>query len=414
MYLPHLMLGYAAATLLVLIGCRVTARGVPGLAGVQMLSWGLVASLVGMLFISLRAVTPLWVAIVLANLAIFVYSVLFYAALIQCLGARSRIAIWGTGLLLADLAGNLYFTYVEPSLSARILVANLLPVVCNIASAALLFRARVVPVQSDSRNAGRRYLIGALAWLQVVDALAAVARCVLTVLYPPEDIMHVDLIQVAGSYSYLLLNLGAGAGLLGLAFWLQREELYARANTDGLTGLLNRRAFDEILIRELRRAHRLAHPLPVMMADIDFFKRVNDSLGHQAGDEVLRHVANTLRRTLRPADVLCRFGGEEFAILLRESKPNQAADIAERLRTGVASIPDLPGGVRVTISIGLAISRPGESPEGLIARGDQAMYRSKREGRNRVSISADTGDCDPSEIQAAPRLVQGSDTPKSA
>jgi diguanylate cyclase (GGDEF)-like protein len=409
MYLPHLMLGYAAATLLVLIGCRVTARGAPGLAGVRMLSWGLAASLVGMLFMALRAVTPFWVTMVLANLAILVYSVLFYAALTQCLGARSRVARWGSGLLLADIAGNLYFTYVEHSLTARILIASLLSAVCNIASAALLFRALAIPVQSGFRNAGRRYVVGALAWLQVAIVAAAVVRCTLTLLYPPADIMHVDMIQIAGSYFYLILNLGAGAGLIWLAFWLQREELYTRANTDGLTGLLNRRAFDEILARELRRAQRVAHSLPVMMADIDFFKRVNDTLGHQAGDEVLRHVANTLRLTLRPADVLCRFGGEEFAILLRESKLRQAPDVAERIRTGVASIPDLPGGIRITISIGLALSLPEEPPEELIARCDQALYRSKREGRNRVSIASDQPATEGAHTSPQPQFVPARD-----
>ena len=413
MYLPYLMIGYAAATLLVLIGCRVAARVVPGLAGVQRLSWGLVAALVGMLFLALRAHTPLWVTLVMATLAVFTYSVLFYAALIECIGVRSRIVFWGAALLLAGFIGNLYFAYVEPSITARLLIAIILPAACAIVSTRLIFRSRPILVQKHCRYAGCGYIIGTLAWLQVAIVIAAVLRCVLTILYPPSDVMHVDLVQLGGSYLNLLLNLAAGASLIWFAFWLQREELYTRANTDGLTGLLNRRAFEEILARELNRANAGGRSLPVMMADIDFFKRVNDTLGHQAGDEVLRQVAATLHRTLRPADVLSRYGGEEFAILLRESKPRQAPEAAERLRSAVAGITDLPNGTRITISIGLAGSLPGETLDELMARCDQALYCSKREGRNRVSIAADTKDGEPSAPRPGPRLVE-SGTQRSA
>jgi diguanylate cyclase (GGDEF)-like protein len=413
MYLPYLMLGYAAATLLVLIGCRVAARVVPGLAGVQRLSWGLVAALVGMLFLGLRAHTPLWVTLVMASLAAFMYSMLFYASLTECLGIRSRFVLWGTALFSIGIAGNLYFAYVAPNLADRFLIAIVLPAVCAVFSAMLIFRNRATLARCNCRHAGCGYITGTLGWLQVAIAMVASVRTALTMVYPPSDMMHVDLIQVGGSYLNLILSLASGANLIWLAFWLQREELYTRANTDGLTGLLNRRAFDEILVRELNRANAGRRSLPVMMIDIDFFKRVNDTCGHPAGDEVLRLVAGTLHRTLRPADVLCRFGGEEFAILLRETKPRQAPDAAERLRAAVAAITSLPNDIRVTISIGLAGSLPGERLEELIARCDQALYCSKREGRNRVSIAADTKDGEPSALRPGPRLVE-SGTQRSA
>jgi diguanylate cyclase (GGDEF)-like protein len=400
------MIGYAAATLLVLIGCRVAARVVPGLAGVQRLSWSLVAALVGMLFLALRAHIPLWVTLVIASLAVFSYSALFYAALIECIGVRSRIILWGVALFVAGVAGNLYFAYVEPSITARRLIAIALPAVCAVISAVLIFRNRQVIARNHSRYVGLRYIIGTLAWLQVAIVVVAAVRCALTILYPPSDIMHVDLVQMGGSYVNLLLNLAAGASLIWFALWLQREELYTRANADGLTGLLNRRAFDEILLRELSRAVHTGRPLPMMMIDIDFFKRVNDTLGHPAGDEVLRQVAKALHRTLRPADVVARFGGEEFVILLRETELRRSPEVAERLRTAVAAITGLPNGIGVTISIGMAGSVPGETSDELIARCDEALYRSKREGRNRVSIADKTKDGTPSAIQAGPSLVE--------
>jgi diguanylate cyclase (GGDEF)-like protein len=147
-----------------------------------------------------------------------------------------------------------------------------------------------------------------------------------------------------------------------------------------------------------------------MLADIDFFKRVNDLWGHPGGDEVLRQVAGALRRALRPSDTLARFGGEEFAVLLQEENLARATNVAERLRAGVAALSRLPGNTRITISVGVAASLPDETPEELIARCDQALYRSKREGRDRVSVAADAISGDPASAPLSPRLVQSTET----
>ncbi len=141
MYLPYLMIGYAAAILLGLVGCRVAARALPGLPGVRFLSWGLAAVFAGMVLYALRPVTPLWVTSVVANGTILVYYVLLYAALAQCVGVPSRVFRWGTGLLLAELAANLYFSYGYPSLTIRFLVTALAPAVSSVAAAAVLSSA---------------------------------------------------------------------------------------------------------------------------------------------------------------------------------------------------------------------------------------------------------------------------------
>ena len=414
MYLSYLMLGYAAAILLTLVGCRVAVRALPGLPGMRLLSWGLGVAFVGMLLFALLPIAPLWATALLGNSSILLYSLLYFAALARCLGVRSRVAVWGTALFAAQLATHFYFAYDRPSLLTRFLVTTLFPLVCTVAAAVLLFRRKSAPDSRGFRSAGRHYLVNAMAWLQVLIATGAVVRAIMTVLHPPSQVMELDLEQSAFTYLNVILNLGAAAGLVWLAFFVNREELYARANTDALTGLLNRGAFDEILARELNRAEAGGRSLPTMLADIDNFKRVNDTWGHQAGDEVLRRVANVLKLTLRPADVVCRFGGEEFAILLRDTKQRRAADVAERVRTAVAAIEDLPHGIRVTISIGLAGSIPGETPPELVARCDQALYHSKREGRNRVSIAAGTNDGEPSALQPGPRLMQASETQRPA
>jgi diguanylate cyclase (GGDEF)-like protein len=414
MYLPYLMLGYAAAILLTLVGCRIAVRALPGLLGMRLLSWGLGAAFAGMLLFALLPVVPLWVTAMLGNSSILLYALLYLAALAQCLGVRSRVGIWGTGLFVAQLALHFFFAYNRPSLLTRFLVTTLVPLVCAVAAAVLLFRQRSAGDCRAFRSPARCHLVNAMAWLQVLITTVAVVRALMTALRPPSQVMELDLVQSAFTYLNLLLNLSAAAALIWLAFLMNREELYTRANTDGLTGILNRRAFDEILARELNRANAGGRSVPVMMADIDFFKRVNDTLGHPAGDEVLRQVAGTLLRTLRPADVVSRFGGEEFAILLRETKPRQAPEAAERLRTAVAAITGLPSDIRVTVSIGLAGSLPGEALEELIARCDQALYCSKREGRNRVSIAADTKGGEPSVLRPGARFVQTGGTQRSA
>jgi diguanylate cyclase (GGDEF)-like protein len=249
-----------------------------------------------------------------------------------------------------------------------------------------------------------------MAWLQVVDVASATLRIALTEARPSSQVVELDLIQSTFTYFNLLYGLGSAVGLLWLAFMIHREDLYARAQTDGLTGLLNRGALDELLARELRRARAEQRSLTVMLADIDHFKRINDGWGHPAGDEALRQVSGALRRILRPSDTLARFGGEEFAIIVRDSSLPNAKDVAERLRAEVALLSGLPGDQQITISIGLASSVPGERPESVIERCDQALYRSKREGRNRVSVAANPEDEEPAGLPPSSGIVQSRET----
>jgi diguanylate cyclase (GGDEF)-like protein len=164
------------------------------------------------------------------------------------------------------------------------------------------------------------------------------------------------------------------------------ERLEHLALTDGLTGLHNHRHFHEALGREVARAARNGRPFGVLMIDVDHFKRLNDQLGHPAGDEVLRIVAAALAGSVRRGDVCARYGGEEFAVLLPETDPVEAARTGERARAAVASA--LPaGGERpaVSVSVGVAaFPRDGRCAEDVLAAADRALYAAKRGGRDRV------------------------------
>ncbi|MEE9230413.1 MAG: diguanylate cyclase, partial [Acidobacteriota bacterium] len=157
--------------------------------------------------------------------------------------------------------------------------------------------------------------------------------------------------------------------------------------TDSLTGLYNRTELPKLLAKELARAQRHQHSFSILMIDIDRFKRFNDTYGHQAGDDLLRCVAEVLRSFSRACDVAARYGGEEFLILLAETGPDEALRFAEKLRGRVEQIRSQDK-ERVTISVGVA-SFPGngDDVESIIRQADAALYRCKKRGRNRVALA---------------------------
>lgn len=184
---------------------------------------------------------------------------------------------------------------------------------------------------------------------------------------------------------------------------LQAEQMAVRARLleertrrDGLTGAFNRAYLEETLAREFRLAEDGGWPLSVAFIDLDYFKKVNDTWGHQAGDEVLREVVNRLMSQARYSDVVARYGGEEFVIVLPGIRRDSARMMLERLRADVANRPiNLPGGeaINVTISVGLATHNEGAvyaDAETLVRNADRAVYDAKRNGRNRVEVYADS------------------------
>ena len=170
-----------------------------------------------------------------------------------------------------------------------------------------------------------------------------------------------------------------------LARATSHRDAETRASTDALTGLPNRRYFEEYC-RVVARRRRTGDAIGVLMIDVDRFKAVNDMFGHAVGDEVLRSVATAVTRAVRDDDVPCRFGGEEFAVLLRNSSTSVAVEVAERVRAAVASIDVAALGVHaVSVSVGVAVARDAAQPIGeVIADADRALYEAKREGRDRV------------------------------
>ena len=191
-----------------------------------------------------------------------------------------------------------------------------------------------------------------------------------------------------------LLMLAVVPSVLLLARSLPPDELLAAARTDAKTGLANVTFWREVADAELARARRAGRPLSVLLVDIDHFKQVNDRHGHLFGDTVLVAVADALRAATRPWDLVGRFGGEEFVVLLAEVDLATAAEIAERIRGQVAALRcplDLPGpdgaAVSVTVSVGAAVCAPTAGLPAALEAADAALYRAKAEGRDRVRLA---------------------------
>lgn len=178
-------------------------------------------------------------------------------------------------------------------------------------------------------------------------------------------------------------------------------QLKEKVERDHLTMLYNRVGFCRLFPQMLKEAQAQAKPLVVAMLDLDDFKRVNDQFGHQAGDEVLRSIAGLLRRVLRNNDVIFRFGGEEFVIVLPATDFEKARIPLERVQAQIAAEEFLPGKLGLTVSIGAAeyCGHGPADPDELVRRADEAMYQAKKSGKNKIVFATSTGgsecDCSP-------------------
>lgn len=241
----------------------------------------------------------------------------------------------------------------------------------------------VLSSKEDPRDKSRAFAIGASDYLvKIPDKIELIARV--------RAHSRSFLAQVERDDAYRSL------AALKHELELKNAELSRLSTVDGLTGLANRRRFDEVLEQECRRARREGAPLALIMTDVDFFKKYNDTYGHQGGDECLRKVAAVLAQSARrPADLAARYGGEEFALVLPHTTLEGAGVVAETLRAGVAALGLLHAASsvasHVTLSLGVAVGEATEAdlaPEDLLQRADSALYEAKRGGRDRFVIHA--------------------------
>ena len=235
------------------------------------------------------------------------------------------------------------------------------------------FRTRVLLAASFFCMAGGLFWLAFTAWFEPEAILPTVGNTAA----PGLSLLIFYGATIASSFAFLLMHKERAD-----------RESHELATIDSLTGVYNRRTFKELAEPQFSRARRTRSQVSLLLLDIDHFKRVNDTYGHLAGDMVLTQFARLVRTCLRKEDLLARFGGEEFVVLLPDAGETQAATLAERIRDEVANTPLHVAGhdIRITVSIGL-VTESGEALpllEAMVGAADEALYEAKAQGRNRV------------------------------
>jgi len=285
-------------------------------------------------------------------------------------------------LALAALAGGLWWPGMYGNTGLRVLLFALVYLGLGIVSATLLWRARNRMLANYRR---------AVALVILGNALLMVVRAVYILLGQGQSTGAGGVnLMVPAFLSSMLFYMALNVALALMLFRRKEEHLRYMARHDALTGLLNRYSLDEYAAREIARVERGQHDLSLVVLDLDDFKRVNDQHGHAAGDQVLAQAAQRIHEAVREGDIAFRVGGEEFLILLPGADHEVAGRVAERLRVQLVDQPFECAGQSMTVStsVGVVTFDPlRDDWERLLRRADQALYRAKEAGRNRVEVA---------------------------
>ncbi len=357
----------------------------PRLEGTSWLAGAFASGAVGAALLLTSRSPLLWA--ICADLALLGSFLLVHVAVLR-LTKRTEIPyLQGLALLGLQVIVDLLFWRDLLSQRDQLVIFGLVVAVITTASATVLWRGARAPARAPAIFSA--LLLSSLALFNIVrSACFAFAHS--------HRALNRDLTYAAFIF-YLVVAMGIGFGALWLTTVTLTSELEHMASTDPLTRLYNRRVFLGWCERELLRSQRSEVPFSLLMLDLDHFKRVNDSFGHQVGDEMLCAAVEKMQHSVRGIDVLCRWGGEEFAVLLPNASVEATRIVAERIRQNVQTVPlptllgaagpnELP---RLSVSIGAATYRnPEDSISAMLRRADQAMYEAKHAGRNRVLVAS--------------------------
>jgi diguanylate cyclase (GGDEF)-like protein len=343
--------------------------------GIDTWAWSTLVAVGCAVLFGLRGAIPDLFSIVLAN-GLLIGSVLGMTRALQRLGQRQVPPAWKFAPALAGVMAALaWFTYVRPDYPLRLMFVTAILAVLFVRMAVLAWRV-------GKRSFAATLTAAACGFTAAIFAL----RCATVALGVDEvqGLFDKGAFQALYLAAFNVMILVATLGFTLMANERLRETLEYLASHDALSGALARRAFLELAEAELARSLRHGHALSLLMVDLDNFKAINDRYGHLVGDRVIADFARRVRDILRLPDSLGRYGGEEFAVLLPETRLEEARVVAERIRGGLAGDDDLP---LYTVSIGVALAYPGMPLNALLSAADAALYRAKANGRNRVEVA---------------------------
>ena len=341
--------------------------------------WSNALYALGMVLTISQSVLPPVLSIVLANACTGGATALQLVGLRRFFRRQTSVPLLvGAWLLMLILIG--YFHYDVDDFSARVVVFSLYHGVLHIGTTATLLRHR----PRNRPKYAYLFMLGICVTAVIMNTLRGGAY--LAGLVPPTGPFVATPLHVVFLAIGTLSTPAMTIGMIMMAHDRMSAALERHANIDFLTDLPGRRAFADIAEKECLRAARFGRPLAIAMLDLDYFKQINDRLGHAVGDSVLTHFARLLPPSVRANDVCARIGGEEFAVLLPETDVFAATDVVDRLRTKLLADPCWVGtrAIPFTFSAGIATFRPGDNLESLMARADHALYSAKHDGRNRT------------------------------
>lgn len=357
------------------------------------LGWVGAAFAAGSLGATLFSILP-HIAVLVPNTLILLAYVCLHICILELTESPSLVPALGIVLLILQAAA--YFAFHRSPAIERIGVFTLgLALAVQTVQSAMLLNSSARP----QTRAPSCFSVGLLLAFALYNLCRSILIAVLGI---PQDPQISNPLELTSAVVFLGTGLGLGFGMFWMASSHIRVALENLANTDPLTGLCNRRTFTTHCNHELLRSLRSNDPFSLFLFDLDHFKRINDLHGHSAGDTVLCAVADRLRQSVRDMDVVGRWGGEEFVVLLPGADSEIALYVAERLRSDIASlsIADLlpgtaiTGAAEITISVGVATYRgPADTIDILLQRCDAAMYQAKADGRNRVLLGAKPVPC---------------------
>lgn len=363
------------------LGMFAYSREHPKFSGIKTIGVGYFLIGGGCVLLGLRHFIYDFASIVLSNTAIIMGVVLIYRGLFNFLGISLRFERWLSPTLVLLIAAVLYFyTFHIPDVNRRIQAFSIaFAVACFIGASGLLQHREIHNRMVAKMLIGMFLLVGVFFIFRLLWSFYEI---------PPDDFMKAGLLSalavIAGEFLVILSSFST----IWMASDELQDELSEIARVDPLTGIYNRRAFDECCDIEFSRAQRSGTSFAIIMCDLDHFKKVNDEHGHHVGDEVLRRFTAILKDRIRQHDVVARFGGEEFVLLLPNNNTEQGLQVAEQLRAKTAATQITIGSdisLTLSASFGVAHYCAGDSEwSAVLHRADNALYAAKKQGRNRV------------------------------
>ncbi|MGH9486850.1 MAG: GGDEF domain-containing protein [Terriglobales bacterium] len=357
------------------LGLLLMSRSVAGLRGLRWFAWAYAAATAGLVLVVLRPGSPAIAALFLGRLLVVLGAVLMTQGIAEFSVPNSSVIGWGGCLLGVFVPVELYCLWVSAQTA--------------VLAFAVAFGAQLlvgVFLLLAHREPGERTVSRTMAGLLAGVGCLCLARAFVVPVRGGAGVVvaHPELLRFSAAALYLVFTASMAFGFVWMMTARMRNQLEQLARTDALTGVLNRRALEAGVQRELAGCQRRQAPLAVLAVDLDHFKFLNDAYGHAAGDAALAAAARLLLQCLRSSDLLARFGGEEFVAVLPDRDGVRASLVAERLRSRLEELRvDYEGHpLALTASFGIAVTTSGDTWNSVLRRADRALYAAKRAGRN--------------------------------